>query len=41
MSCRCFKATRTHANEPSDPAIYLTHLIAFGLIIGAIVDKNR
>lgn len=31
----------THANEVSTPAVYVLRLFAFGLIIGAIVDKNR
>lgn len=31
----------THANEVSTPAIYILRLVAFALIIGAIVDKNR
>lgn len=31
----------THASEVSTPAIYILRLIAFALIIGAIVDKNR
>lgn len=31
----------THANEVATPAIYILRLIAFALIIGAIVDKNR
>ncbi|HEY1976942.1 MAG TPA: DUF5985 family protein [Candidatus Baltobacteraceae bacterium] len=31
----------THASEISSPAIYIMRLIAFGLIIAAIVDKNR
>lgn len=31
----------THANEVSAPAIYILRLIAFALIIGAIIDKNR
>lgn len=31
----------THASEISSPAIYMMRLIAFGLIIAAIVDKNR
>lgn len=31
----------THANEISSPAIYILRLVAFLLIIVAIVDKNR
>jgi uncharacterized membrane protein HdeD (DUF308 family) len=31
----------THANEVSSPAIYVLRLIAFAIIIAAIVDKNR
>jgi uncharacterized membrane protein HdeD (DUF308 family) len=31
----------THANETSSPLIYVLRLVAFGLIIAAIVDKNR
>lgn len=31
----------THANEISTPSIYILRLVAFALIIGAIVDKNR
>lgn len=30
-----------HLSEVSSPAIYVMRLIAFGLIIAAIVDKNR
>lgn len=31
----------THANETASPAIYILRLIAFGVIIAAIIDKNR
>ena len=30
-----------HANETAAPVIYIMRLIAFALIIAAIVDKNR
>ena len=31
----------TRADETYSPAVYVMRLIAFGLIIAAIVDKNR
>jgi uncharacterized membrane protein YoaK (UPF0700 family) len=31
----------SHANETSSPDVYLVRLVAFLLIIVAIVDKNR
>ena len=31
----------THGSELASPGIYLLRLIAFGVIIAAIVDKNR